>query len=68
MWMTGCLLLVQIITAVAVNRKTLNFKADAPADYVRLAAALMSHDAKARPTFDEALVAIEAMQATLPSQ
>jgi hypothetical protein len=58
----------QIITAVAVNHKSLNFGPDAPKDYVSLASALMSHEPRERPTFDQALVSIKEMQAALMSQ
>ena len=58
----------QIITAVAVNHKSLKFRADVPADFASLANALMSQDPQERPSIDQALETIKAIQAALPSQ
>ena len=52
----------QVITAVAVNKRSLKFPAEAPAAYVQLARSLMSHVAVARPSFEEALESIKVMQ------
>lgn len=55
----------QIITAVAVNRRSLKFRAGAPEGYVGLATSLMCHDPDLRPSFNEALECIEKLQASL---
>lgn len=52
----------QIITAVAVNKNSLKFPADAPQPYVDLATSLMSPNPEARPTFEEAVITIKHLQ------
>ena len=55
----------QIITAVAVNGRTLEFLPGAPPSYVQLATALMHQDPQRRPTFEQVLAAIQKME-TVP--
>ena len=55
----------QIITAVAVNGRTLEFLPGAPPGYVQLATALMHQDPQQRPTFEQALATIRRMEAAL---
>lgn len=55
----------QIITAVAVNKRSLKFPSEAPAAYVQLANSLMSHLPVERPSFEEALQSIKIMQETM---
>ncbi|KAK9820570.1 hypothetical protein WJX72_011761 [[Myrmecia] bisecta] len=58
----------QVISAVAVDKRSLVFPLSVPAEYAALAQRCMSRDAAERPTFDELCELLPGLQASLAAR
>lgn len=52
----------QVMHNIVVEHRSLKFPSYTPADYLRLAQRCLSHEASMRPTFQEAIAELSAMQ------